>query len=121
IQGKANREIATALFIELSTVKWYIRQIYTKLGVHNRRQAIVRARDLDLLVADDEDIVAADGSVSVQLALPAPVNPYKGLRPFETPDAQNYFGRQVLVRRLLDRLTNPNGLPKNNGTAAQGP
>lgn len=121
IQGKANREIATALFIELSTVKWYIRQIYTKLGVHNRRQAIVRARDLDLLVADDEDIVAADGSVSVQLALPVPVNPYKGLRPFETPDAQNYFGRQVLVRRLLDRLTNPNGLPKNNGTAAQGP
>lgn len=120
IQGKANREIATALFIELSTVKWYIRQIYTKLGVHNRRQAIIRARDLDLLLADDEDVAVADGSVSVQLVLPAPVNPYKGLRPFETPDAQNFFGRQALVRRLLDHLASSNGLQKTNGTAAHG-
>lgn len=119
IQGKANREIANALFIELSTVKWYIRQIYTKLGVHNRRQAILRARDLDLLVTDDDD-ASAGGFVSTQLLLPSPINPYKGLRPFETPDAQNYFGRQTLIRRLLDRLTYPNGSPKKNGITPHG-
>ena len=113
IQGKANREIAAELFIELSTVKWYIRQIYTKLGVHNRRQAILQARDLDLLVMDVEE--EGGGAVSVQLALPAPANPFKGLRPFETPDARNYFGRQILIRRLLDRLTQQNGVTRTNG------
>ncbi|HRQ40455.1 MAG TPA: protein kinase [Chloroflexota bacterium] len=106
IQGKANREIAEVLFIELSTVKWYIRQIYTKLGVHNRRQAILRARELDLLVADEEEMVATVGDRSANWLVPAPVNPYKGLRPFAVADARNYFGRETLIRRLLTRLNN---------------
>jgi WD40 repeat protein/serine/threonine protein kinase len=106
IQGRANREIAEALFIELSTVKWYIRQIYTKLGVHNRRQAILRARELDLLVADEEEMVATVGDRSANWLAPVPVNPYKGLRPFATADARNYFGREALIRRLLTRLNN---------------
>jgi len=33
-----------------------------------------------------------------------PVNPYKGLRPFEEADAADFFGRQALVERLLARL-----------------
>jgi WD40 repeat protein/serine/threonine protein kinase len=104
IQGKANREIAAALFIELSTVKWYIRQIYTKLGVHNRRQAILRARELDLLVADEEEIAVVGGAKTANWLLPAPMNPYKGLRPFATADARSYFGRETLIHKLLARL-----------------
>jgi len=106
VQGKANREIAESLFVELSTVKWYIRQIYTKLGVHNRRQAILRARELDLLVNDGEEGAGEEGAVPFNRILPAPLNPYKGLRPFATADARNYFGRETLIRRLLGRLGN---------------
>jgi ATP/maltotriose-dependent transcriptional regulator MalT len=32
----------------LSSVKWYTRQIYTKLDVHSREQAVIRARELAL-------------------------------------------------------------------------
>jgi len=31
-------------------------------------------------------------------------NPYKGLRPFLETDAHNFFGREALVNRLVDRL-----------------
>ena len=31
-------------------------------------------------------------------------NPYKGLRPFEQADAGDFFGRDTLIQRLLDRL-----------------
>jgi DNA-binding CsgD family transcriptional regulator len=38
--GKTNKEIATALFIEISTVKTHINNIYRQLNVENRRDAI---------------------------------------------------------------------------------
>ena len=38
--GKSNKEIASALFIELSTVKTHINKIYTKLKVKSRKDAI---------------------------------------------------------------------------------
>lgn len=42
-------EIADELTVSVNTVKTHIRSIYTKLGVGNRRDAVLRARDLDLL------------------------------------------------------------------------
>jgi ATP/maltotriose-dependent transcriptional regulator MalT len=47
--GLQNREIATELTVTLSTVKTHINNIYRKLEVNNRVQALSRARDLDLL------------------------------------------------------------------------
>jgi ATP/maltotriose-dependent transcriptional regulator MalT len=44
--GLTNQEIADQLYLTLDTVKWYIRQIYQKLGVRSRTQAIVAVRDL---------------------------------------------------------------------------
>jgi serine/threonine protein kinase len=35
------------------------------------------------------------------------VNPYKGLRPFEEADANDFFGRDALIERLLDRMREP--------------
>jgi len=43
LDGRSNREIAEALVIEVTTVKWYVHQIYRKLNVRSRVQAIVRA------------------------------------------------------------------------------
>ncbi len=47
--GLSNREIAGKLVFSLGTVKWYVNQIYSKLGVGSRTQAIVRANELQLL------------------------------------------------------------------------
>jgi len=47
--GARYKEIAEQLVISLNTVRHHIRNIYGKLGVHRRRQAIARARELDLL------------------------------------------------------------------------
>jgi predicted ATPase/DNA-binding CsgD family transcriptional regulator len=47
--GLSNHEIASKLFISIGTVKWYCSQIYDKLGVQSRTQAILRAQQLKLL------------------------------------------------------------------------
>jgi len=33
----------------VNTVKWYARNIYSKLGVGNRRAAVIKARELGIL------------------------------------------------------------------------
>jgi predicted ATPase/class 3 adenylate cyclase len=50
-EEKSNREIAALEVLSLNSVKWYIQQIYGKLGVNRRRAAIERARSLGLLPA----------------------------------------------------------------------
>jgi predicted ATPase/DNA-binding CsgD family transcriptional regulator len=47
--GKSNREIAEELVFSLGTVKWYVNQIYSKLHVNSRTQAVARGRELHLL------------------------------------------------------------------------
>jgi predicted ATPase/DNA-binding CsgD family transcriptional regulator len=47
--GLSNRAIARELIFSLGTVKWYLHQIYDKLGVGSRTQAIARAKELELL------------------------------------------------------------------------
>ena len=47
--GKSNRQIASELFVALSTVKTHAKNIYGKLDVRNRTQAVSRARQLELL------------------------------------------------------------------------
>jgi predicted ATPase/DNA-binding CsgD family transcriptional regulator len=51
-EGLSNPEIASRLVLALSTVKWYVRQVYGKLGVENQHQAVARARALGLLEAE---------------------------------------------------------------------
>ena len=38
-QGWKNREIAASLFISRETVRWHMRAIYNKLGIHDRQSA----------------------------------------------------------------------------------
>ena len=48
-EGLTNREIASRLFLSLNTVKGHTRNIYGKLTVHSRTQAIARSQELGLL------------------------------------------------------------------------
>jgi LuxR family transcriptional regulator, maltose regulon positive regulatory protein len=47
--GRSNSEIAEALFVTVGTVKWHLNNIYGKLDVRSRTQAVARARELELL------------------------------------------------------------------------
>jgi LuxR family maltose regulon positive regulatory protein len=48
-KGMSNEEIGQQLALALGTVKWHLHNIYEKLKVRNRTQAIRRARELGLL------------------------------------------------------------------------
>ena len=45
----SNEEIASKLFVSVNTVKTHVRNIYRKLSVGRRREAVQRARELHLL------------------------------------------------------------------------
>ena len=47
--GLSDREIADSLTVAISTVKWYNKQIYGKLGVSDRQTAVEHARALGLV------------------------------------------------------------------------
>jgi WD40 repeat protein/serine/threonine protein kinase len=104
VEGNTNRQIAQALFVELPTIKWHITNIYKKLGVRSRVQAILRARELNLLVSVKDN---AAESTRTNVVLLEPVNPYKGLRAFEAADNRDFYGREAVVERLLERLAFP--------------
>jgi LuxR family maltose regulon positive regulatory protein len=47
--GRSNQAIANRLIVAVGTVKKHINNIYGKLDVQSRTQALARARELDLL------------------------------------------------------------------------
>jgi LuxR family maltose regulon positive regulatory protein len=48
-QGLSNNEIGERLFLALSTIKGHNREIFGKLGVQRRTEAVARAREIGLL------------------------------------------------------------------------
>ncbi|MBE2183495.1 MAG: protein kinase [Anaerolineae bacterium] len=111
--------IAERLFLTLGTVRWYVKQIYSKLDVNSRQQAVERALNLKLhelssalarvQPAPDESVTAL---TELYLLGSEPENPYKGLRAFQESDTGEFFGRASLTERLLSRLS-------ENGDAAR--
>ena len=51
-RGLSNQGIAQKLFLSPNTVKWYNSNIFGKLGVNSRTQAVVEARRLNLIPSD---------------------------------------------------------------------
>lgn len=114
IAGKSNREIAGLLFITVDTVRWYLKQLYKKLRVRNRVQAIARARELDLVFApDDQTSVTVAGNLDSPATYLMNVNnPYKGLHAFQASDAQDFFGREKITEKLIARLAESDQLSR---------
>jgi predicted ATPase/DNA-binding CsgD family transcriptional regulator len=99
-QGKSNRELAEALVLSLNTVKWYARQVYAKLGVANREDAVARARELGLL---------AEAAPALQHTLPAAATPLIG-RERELAEVQELLDGDA---RLIS-LVGPGGIGKTH-------
>src|SRR5262249_24886445 len=106
VQGRSNKVIAQELFITVMTVKWYVKQIFRKLHVGSRVQAIVRARELNLIFAGDTSmrLSAVDHPTVIPTEDFQPENPYKGLRAFQLADSKDFFGREKLTEKLVKRL-----------------
>lgn len=47
--GLSNQEIADKLFVAITTVKWHVTNIFGKLAVRNRTQAVAKAKQIGLL------------------------------------------------------------------------
>ncbi|MCB9436694.1 MAG: AAA family ATPase [Anaerolineales bacterium] len=81
-EGHTNQEIAAETDLTLNTVKWYLKEIFSKMHVNNRTQAVARAREWNLFADDNQ--------------LPSHNLPY-ALTPF--------VGREDELQRLHELLT----------------
>jgi DNA-binding CsgD family transcriptional regulator/tetratricopeptide (TPR) repeat protein len=84
-EGLSNREIAQRLTLSLETIKWYNRQIYSKLDVRGRTQAAARARELDLL--------EGGGPPAPSPHIPAQLPSFLTGQPYEPADQPLFVGR----------------------------
>jgi len=48
-RGLSNREIASSLTVSLETIKTHVKRIFTKIGVHDRAQAVIAAYESRLV------------------------------------------------------------------------
>jgi DNA-binding CsgD family transcriptional regulator/predicted ester cyclase len=48
-------DIAREMFLSINTIKSHVAHVYAKLGVRNRREAVLRARELGIVVLTPED------------------------------------------------------------------
>jgi predicted ATPase/DNA-binding CsgD family transcriptional regulator len=103
-EGLSNREIAQKLFLSLGTIKWYNKQIYSKLGVHSRTQAVSKANEIGLF--EKRADISTETITRPKHNLPAQVTSFIG-RQREIAEIKQLLGDT----RLLT-LTGPPGTGK---------
>ena len=99
--GLDNRSISERLFLSRETVKWYVRQIYSKLHVHSRAEALERARALRLL-----DTISISVTSARLHHLPAATTSFIGR------EREIALGMQLLTAHRLVTLIGAGGVGK---------
>ena len=97
-EGLSNAAIAQQLYLSLETIKWYNKQIFSKLAVNSRTQAIIKAREYGLL-----DYRAA----SAKHNLPRQITRFIGR------EAEVRQVKAMLEKASLVTLTGPGGVGKS--------
>jgi predicted ATPase/DNA-binding CsgD family transcriptional regulator len=82
----AIQDIAAQMTIAPNSARWYARQIYAKLGVNSRHEAIRKATELQLIHSDLPDIRCLHN-------IPAPLT--------------SFFGRKIEIQIIKKMLKNP--------------
>ena len=73
VEGLTNAEIAERLVLSVGTVKWYVKQLYGKLGVHSRDEAVAQALAFGLATAPfADDSTKSDANPDCPLINPLP-------------------------------------------------
>lgn len=54
-RGMSNKQAAKALMLGTETIKWHLKNVYSKLGVSRRTSAVHRARQMRLIVESAQD------------------------------------------------------------------
>jgi DNA-binding CsgD family transcriptional regulator len=68
-EGLSNHEIADKLFLAPNTVKWYVRQINSKLDTNNRDEIVVVAQALGLLNSEKPIVAPIKHNLPYQTSL----------------------------------------------------
>ena len=102
--GLSNREIAQKLHLSIETVKWYNRQMFMKLGVSNRIQAVNKAAELNLL--DSDQRISIQDKKDLPGNLPAQLTSYVGR------DEEVREIKELLLEHRLVVLTGAGGSGK---------
>lgn len=89
-EGLSNKVIAERLFIGFETVKWYLKQIYSKLQVSSRTQAVAVARSSGLLEGTSPQTNPSTPSLNNLPQQPTP-----------------FIGRTRELAQLAERLADP--------------
>jgi WD40 repeat protein/serine/threonine protein kinase len=98
-EGQSNRQIAETLTLAQSTVKWYVRQIYNKLGIYDREEAVRLAREMGLVSQLE---IAPGGIRSYEIHERLGAGRYGVVyRAFQTA-----VGREVAIKTILPQLAN---------------
>ncbi|MBL8145204.1 MAG: protein kinase [Anaerolineae bacterium] len=98
-QGRDNADIADHLVLSAGTVKWYVKQIYSKLDAHSRDEAVERAGGLGLT---SERTESADHPAILETApAPAAEPPVRSLPSIGLP----FIGRERELADVMVLLT----------------